>query len=85
MQLDSMTRYLAEISPQAARNMNKNVFSNIDLLKEFPQLGPKLDGDDFREKRLLIVGKYLILYTYQGDEVHIEMIIDEKMDYHNYM
>ena len=85
VQLDSMTRYLAEISPQAARNMHKVIFSNINMLKEFPQLGKKLDEDGLKEKRLLIVGKYFVLYTYVGDEIHIEMILDEKQDYHNYM
>ena len=37
MQLDALTRYLADISP------HKMVFSNIGLLMRFPQLGKKLD------------------------------------------
>ena len=85
VQLESMTRYLADFSPQAARNMHKLVFSNVNMLKEFPQLGKKLDEEGSKEKRLLIVGKYLVLYIYMNDEIHLEMILDEKQDYHNYM
>lgn len=85
MQLDSLTRYLADISPQVARSTNKIVFSNIGLLKSFPQLGKKLDESADGEKRLLIIDKYLIMYLYRENEIHLEMIIDERLDYHNYM
>lgn len=85
VQLEAMTRYLAALSPQAARNMHKTIFSNIQLLKEFPQMGKILDIEGLMEKRLLIAGKYLVLYIYVDNEIHIEMILDEKQDYQNYM
>lgn len=85
MQLDALTRYLADYSPRAARNMNKTVFSNVKLLQEFPQLGKKLDDDGRKERRILIVEKYLILYTYVDGEIHLEMILEERQDDHNYI
>jgi len=57
----------------------------VKLLQDFPQLGKKLDDDTRKERRILIVGKYLILYTYADEEIHLEMILDEKQDYHTYI
>lgn len=85
MQLEAKTRYLAEISPQAARNMTRQIFQSIHLLKECPRIGKLIDEDGIVEKRILITGQYLVLYILKENEVYIEMMLDEKMDYYNYI
>lgn len=85
MQLSDLIKYLADFSPQTARNMRSTIKENLGLLELYPQLGKLLDCGEYGERRILIVKKYIILYTYRNETVHLDMFLDEKMDYYHYI
>ena len=85
IQLSNTLEYLADFSPQAARNLQNMIKENLRLLELYPRLGKLLGSDNYGERRILIIKKYIVLYTCREDIVHLDMLLDEKLDYYNYI
>ena len=69
--LDEIAEYIALDKPSAAKNLVKEVFTSVKILKQFPESGrcpPELPETGYRE---LIVGPCRIFYRVETKKVYI--------------
>jgi addiction module RelE/StbE family toxin len=75
--------YIAQDSPDAAKNMVKAIYSKIEKLSDFPEMGASLSTriDIKTDYRYLTCGLYIIFYKIEGDFVSIYRILNGARDY----
>ena len=82
--LGEHVRFLAEVSPSAAREAKDRLMSSIRSLKSMPERYPFLKDEYIHAKkyRKMFVEKYyLVLYKVEGNTVFVEHIVDCRQDY----
>ncbi len=76
--LDEILHYISVdlVNPSAARNLVKNVFDQIELVRIFPHSGTLVDNDFLADKtvRKLSVDHYVIYYKAHDEEKIISII-----------
>ena len=76
--LDEILHYISVdlVSPAAARNLVKNVFEQIELVRIFPHSGMLVDNEFLANKsvRKLSVDHYIIYYIADDEERAISII-----------
>ncbi len=75
--------YISEDSPAAAEKMGNDIYSMIEKLADFPEMGSSLSAkvDINTDYRFLICGVYLIFYKVEGEFVSVHRILNGKRGY----
>jgi len=66
-----IAEYIAQDKPSAAEKWIDTIFSKVEQLKSFPEIGrtiPEIRNDQFRE---LIYGNYRIIYRIEKKQISI--------------
>jgi plasmid stabilization system protein ParE len=77
-------RFLAQISPPAARRAKTRLLAAIRSLRSMPERFPFLDAAPIPKnnyRKLFVENWYLILYQIEGQTVYVEYIVDCRQDY----
>ena len=83
--LNAIAEYIALDKPDAARSLVKQVFSSVDNLEQFPELGripPELKLSKYRE---IIVDPCRIFYRIDQDKVYILYVMRGEMRLRRYL
>lgn len=83
--LNDIAEYIALDKPNAARNFVKQVFSSVDNLEQFPELGripPELKTSKYRE---IIVDPCRIFYRVDQTNVYIVYVMRGEMRLRQYL
>ncbi|ACL21318.1 addiction module RelE/StbE family toxin [Desulfitobacterium sp. LBE] len=75
--------YIAEDNPEAAIQMGAVIYSKIENLADFPEMGVSL-GAKINLKtdyRFLVCGAYLVFYKIEGEFVSVYRILNGARDY----
>ena len=82
--LGTHIRFMAQVSPPAARETQKGLLAAIRSLAKMPERFPFFD-DDFipRNKyhKMFVEIWYLVLYQVKDNTVYIDYIVDCRQDY----
>ncbi|HWQ43622.1 MAG TPA: type II toxin-antitoxin system RelE/ParE family toxin [Desulfosporosinus sp.] len=75
--------YIAEDDPQAAARMGNILYSKIEKLADFPEMGASLSSKiDIRtDYRYLVCGTYLIFYKIEGEFISVYRVLNGVRDY----
>ena len=75
--------YIAEDNPEAASKMGDNIFSKIEKLADFPEMGTSLSSkiNIQTDYRFLVCGVYLIFYKIEGEFVSVYRVLNGVRDY----
>jgi len=81
--LEEIVLYIAKDSKTVAMKMHDKLVANAYRLKTFPKLGTLVPDKKMREAgfRMLIIGKYLLLYKIYGDEINFLRVVHGAKDY----
>ncbi|MBO9194408.1 type II toxin-antitoxin system RelE/ParE family toxin [Rhizobium sp. 16-449-1b] len=66
--------YLRHHSPAAARKFSQAVKEARELLRTFPEVGNHMHGLLISGNRTLVVGDYLLDYSYDGEAIEVTSI-----------
>jgi toxin ParE1/3/4 len=83
--LNEIAEYIALDKPDAARSLVKQVFSSVDNLEQFPELGrtpPELKLSKYRE---IIVDPCRIFYRIDQSKVYILYVMRGEMQLRRYL
>jgi len=81
--LEKHLKFLANVSVNASRKINRDIFAKIDTLEDNPFQYPvwQTDFELLREYRRIVVNKrFLIVYFVDGNQVFVDYIFDASMD-----
>ena len=75
--------YIAEDNPGAAAKMGNAIYSKIEKLADFPEMGASLSAkiNIKTDYRLLVCGVYLIFYKIEGEFVSVYRVLNGVRDY----
>ena len=82
--LVSHTRFLAQVSEQAAQNLIEKFKASAKSLEDLPERNPRFDvpAMPINKYRKLLLGKqYLLIYQIKGNVVYVDYIVDCRQDY----
>ena len=82
--LVSHTRFLAQVSEQAAQNLIEQFKVSAKSLEDLPERNPRLDvpAMPINKYRKLLLGKqYLLIYQIKGAAVYVDYFVDCRQDY----
>ena len=71
--LAGIVEYIARNAPQEAEQFAERLLSRVELLSDFPHLGPVCPH--YRKARQLIHGKYIVYYTVHRQELVIRALV----------
>ena len=77
-------RFLAKVSPDAARKKKQQIMTELRSLSQWPQLFPFFDADYIpanKYHKMFIDNWYLVLYQIQDDTVYVDYILDCRTEY----
>lgn len=83
--LDEIAEYIALDKPGAAKNLVKEVFKSVKILKQFPESGrcpPELPQTGYRE---LIVGPCRIFYRIEKKRVYILYVMRSERELRKFL
>jgi len=84
LDLDAISDYhLHEVGPISARKITNKILSALERLKYFPLSCPLLPFDELAEKgyRMLVCGKYVCIYKFDGKNVYVHHIVAAAANY----
>lgn len=75
--------YIAEDNPQAAARLGEAIYSKIEKLADFPEMGVSLNAKIGLKTnyRFVICDAYLIFYKIEGDFVSVYRVLNGVQDY----
>ena len=71
MELDEIADYIAVENYSAASKLVNKIFSKVDKLKDFPDMGQRVREVKGREYRTLIVKPCKIYYRQEASKIYI--------------
>ncbi len=78
--------YIADENPRSASNVVAGIYSKVQLLRRFPQLGQKYEPITDRHVREIIFGNYRIPYLITDDaNILILGVFHSAMDIDSYL
>lgn len=83
--LDEIAEYIALDKPGAAKNLVKEVFKSVKILKQFPESGrcpPEIPQTGYRE---LIVGPCRIFYRIEKKRVYILYVMRSERELRKFL
>ncbi|ESQ76045.1 type II toxin-antitoxin system RelE/ParE family toxin [Asticcacaulis sp. AC402] len=66
--------FLKPVNPRAAAQVVHNIIAAVEKLADFPELAPRIEGQDDRDIRSLMIGDYNLHYEIKGDSLLIVRI-----------
>ncbi|MGE5543537.1 MAG: type II toxin-antitoxin system RelE/ParE family toxin [Bacillota bacterium] len=81
--IQEMKAYIAEDNPVAAERMGNDIYSKVEKLADFPQMGVSLSSriNMKADYRFLVCGMYLIFYKIEGEFVSVYRVLNGMRDY----
>ena len=82
--LISHTRFLAQVSEQAAQNLIEQFKVSAKSLEDLLERNPRLDVPAMpinKYRKLLLSKQYLLIYQIKGNVVYMDYIVDCRQDY----
>ena len=81
--LEEIKAYITENNPTASEKICSDIYSMIEKLAFYPELGVSLSIkiNMKSEYRYLVCGKHLIFYKIEGEFISIYRILNSQMDY----
>ncbi len=82
--LVSHTRFLAQVSEQAAQNLIEKFKASAKSLEDLPERNPRFDIPSMpinKYRKLLLCKQYLLIYQIKGNVVYVDYIVDCRQDY----
>ncbi|MFF3926271.1 type II toxin-antitoxin system RelE/ParE family toxin [Paenibacillus lactis] len=82
--LANHVRFLAEKSPEAARNTKNELLQAIRSLAWMPERYPFLEAEFIppnKYHKMFVEKWYLVLYQVQDEMVYVDHIVDSRQDY----
>jgi len=75
--------YIAEDSPEAAKKIGNLIFTKIEKLADFPNMGASLSSkiNIKTDYRYLVCGVYLIFYKIEGEFISVNRVLNGMRDY----
>lgn len=75
--------YIAEDSPGAATKVGNIIYTKIETLADFPEIGAPLSSklNMKTDYRFLVCGIYLIFYKVEGEFVSVYRVLNGVRDY----
>lgn len=83
--LDEIAEYIALDKPSAAKNLVKEIFKSVKILKQFPESGrcpPELPEASYRE---LVVGPCRIFYRVETKQVYILYVMRSERELRKFL
>ena len=84
LDLDAISDYhLREVGPDSARKITDKILAALERLKSFPLSCPLVPYRELAERgyRMLVCGKYVCIYTFDGKKVYIHHIVAAATNY----
>lgn len=81
--LQQIKAYIAENNPDAAEKLAGNIYTKIEKLAEFPQMGISLNSRIVikTDYLFLVCGMYLVFYKIEGKFVSVYRVLNGRRDY----
>ena len=76
--------FLANVSPDAATRLHKEIIKEINELKYMPQSYPWFNCDEIpanKYRKKFVAKRYLLIYQIKDDNVFIDYILDCRQEY----
>jgi plasmid stabilization system protein ParE len=76
--VQEITAYISEHDPAAAEKTGNDIYSKIEKLAKFPQMGVPLNSriDMKTDYRFLVCGMYLIFYKIEGEFISVYRVLN---------
>lgn len=77
-------RFLAKVSPDAARKKKQQIMTELRSLSHWPQRFPFFDADYIpanKYHKMFVDRWYLVLYQVRDDTVYVDYILDCRTEY----
>jgi len=84
LDLDAISDYhLLEVGPDSARKITDKILSALERLETFPLACPLVPYKELAESgyRMLVCGKYICIYKFDGRTVHVHHIVAAATNY----
>ena len=78
--------FIAKDNPNAATRVISGIYKNVQILKDFPEIGYKYKGEPESEIRILLYGHYRIAYLIRNkDNIDILGVFHGALDIERYL
>ena len=77
-------RFLARVSPEAAKKLHKEIIAEAKALEYMPESYPWLNCDEIpanKYRKKLVSKRYLLIYQIKDDNVYVDYVLDCRQDY----
>lgn len=77
-------RFLANVSPEAAKKLHKEIITEIRALEFMPESYPWLSCDEIpanKYRKKLAAKRYLLIYQIKDSTVYVDYVLDCRQDY----
>ena len=84
LDLDAISDYhLLEVGPDSARKITDKILAALERLESFPLSCPLVPYRELADKgyRMLVCGKYVCIYTFDGKKAYIHHIVAAATNY----
>lgn len=84
LMLANHVRFLANVSPVAAKRLHRDIVSEIRALEFMPESYPWLNFDEIpanKYRKKLVAKRYLLIYQIKDNTVYVDYILDCRQDY----
>ena len=74
--------FLAQVSPEAAKQLKADVESALRGLETLPERNPYLEPENRKSayRKLFVPRWYLLVYLVEGERVYVEYVVDCRQD-----
>lgn len=84
--LRDISSYIAENNPEAAARVIEGIFEEVQILRQFPELGLRYDRHPDQHIRILLYGHYRIAYLINpGGDIDILGVFHGALDIDRYL
>ncbi|MCH5192522.1 MAG: type II toxin-antitoxin system RelE/ParE family toxin [Oscillospiraceae bacterium] len=83
-ELRNHVRFLARVSPDAAKRLHKEIIDEIKTLSFMPERYPWVIQDEIpknKYRKKIVSKRYLLIFQIRDDKVYIDYILDCRQDY----
>lgn len=77
-------RFLARVSPEAAKKLHNEIIAEAKALEYMPESYPWLHCDEIpanKYRKKLVAKRYLLIYQMKDDKVYVDYVLDCRQDY----
>jgi len=82
--IEGICDYIAEDNPEAAGRLDEKIHRAIERLAEFPGMGHMRADVEDKRYRFWVVGKYVIAYRVEQDELLVIRVLHGARDFRTF-